>query len=55
MQREDDLQYFYARAEIELDRAQRAQDPDAVKTHTLLADYYLDRVADRERLAGHGR
>jgi hypothetical protein len=53
MQREDDLQYYYKRAETELERAQRAVDPAAVKAHYLLAGYYLDRVYNRETAAGH--
>jgi hypothetical protein len=53
MQREDDLQYYYKRAETELERAQRAVDPAAVKAHYLLAGYYLDRVYNRETVAGH--
>lgn len=53
MQREDDLQYYYRRAETELERAQRAVDPAAVKVHYLLAGYYLDRVYNRELPAGH--
>ncbi|RSV14736.1 hypothetical protein CA235_11775 [Sphingomonas sp. ABOLF] len=55
MQREDDLQYYYKRAETELERAQSAVDPAAVKAHYLLAGYYLDRVYNRELPAGHGR
>lgn len=55
MQREDDLQYYYKRAETELERAQSAVDPAAVKAHYLLAGYYLDRVYNRELPAAHGR
>lgn len=40
----NDQHYFYERAEAELDRAQRAEHPEAVKAHYLLAGYYLDRV-----------
>lgn len=39
-----DQTYFYERAEAELARAQRADHPEAVKAHYLLAGYYLDRV-----------
>jgi len=35
--------YFYDRAEAELDRAQRADHPDAAKAHYVLAGLYLDR------------
>jgi hypothetical protein len=53
MQREDDLQYYYKRAETELERAQRAANPEAVKAHYLLAGYYLDRVYNQEASASH--
>lgn len=36
--------YFYRRAENELEMAQRALHPDAVRAHYLLAGFYLDRV-----------
>ena len=35
--------YFYVRAEAELELAQRAEHPAAVKAHYELAGYYLDR------------
>ena len=44
MQRPDDSTYYYARAEAEIERAQTADHPAAVKAHYLLAGYYLDRV-----------
>jgi hypothetical protein len=53
--------YFYERAEAEFERAQRASHPEAVKTHYLLAGYYLDRVYGDEKAvmfggsAGEGR
>ncbi|MBU3077251.1 hypothetical protein KOF26_05160 [Sphingomonas sp. XMGL2] len=36
--------YLYNRAEQELNQAQQAIHPAAVKAHYLLAGYYLDRV-----------
>lgn len=53
MQRDDDLQYYYRRAETELERAQTAVDPAAVKAHYLLAGYYLDRVYNQEVPSRH--
>lgn len=44
MRRADDSTYYYARAEAEIERAQSADHPAAVKAHYLLAGYYLDRV-----------
>ena len=44
MRRTDDSTYYYARAEAEIERAQSADHPAAVKAHYLLAGYYLDRV-----------
>lgn len=35
--------YFYDRAEQELEQAQRASHPAAVKAHYQLANHYLDR------------
>lgn len=40
----EDCVYFMARAEAELDLAQRAEHPKAVEAHYLLAQFYLDRV-----------
>lgn len=40
----NDRHYFYGRAETELERAQRAAHPEAVKAHYVLAGYYLDRA-----------
>jgi hypothetical protein len=39
----DDTTYFYARAETELELAQRATHPDAVRAHYIIANHYLDR------------
>lgn len=51
-----DVDYYYKRAEKELEFAQRATHPGVVKAHYLLAGYYLDRVyangASAEELAG---
>ena len=52
----DDTSYFYARAETELELAQRATHPEAVRAHYIIANHYLDRcygggetvVADRD-------
>lgn len=41
---DDDCAYFMARAEAELELAQRADHPKAVEAHYLLAQSYLDRV-----------
>ncbi|WP_176472920.1 hypothetical protein [Sphingomonas lenta] len=38
----NDVAYFYRRAEAELEMAQTAQHPAAVKAHYLLAAHYLD-------------
>lgn len=40
----DDSAYLYARAEVELDMAQRAAHPAAVSAHYQLANAYLDRI-----------
>jgi hypothetical protein len=39
-----DTDYYYERAEAELEMAQKARQPEAVKAHYTLAGYYLDRV-----------
>lgn len=39
---ENDVAYFYRRAEAELEMAQIADHPAAVKAHYLLANHYLD-------------
>ena len=41
---DEDCVYFMARAEAELDLAQRAEHPKAVEVHYILAQSYLDRV-----------
>jgi hypothetical protein len=38
----DDAAYYYRRAELELELAQAAEHPAAVKAHYLLASHYLD-------------
>ncbi|WP_085809067.1 hypothetical protein [Sphingomonas sp. TZW2008] len=40
----DDKDYFYRRAELELEMAQRTEHPEAVKAHYTIASYYLDKV-----------
>ncbi len=40
----DDTEYFYRRAEAELEMAQKTEVPQAVKAHYTLASAYLDRV-----------
>ena len=48
----EEEEYFYKRAEAELELAQRATRPEAVKAHYTLAGHYLDRVyGDGRRLA----
>ncbi|MFL0415175.1 hypothetical protein [uncultured Sphingomonas sp.] len=39
-----DQHYYYDRAEQELEMAQKASCPEAVKAHYTLAGFYLDRV-----------
>ena len=39
----DDTSYFYDRAETELELAQRATHPLAVRAHYIIANHYLDR------------
>jgi len=39
----DDASYFYDRAETELELAQRATHPLAVRAHYIIANHYLDR------------
>lgn len=41
---DDDRAYFQTRAEAEIELAQHAEHPDAVRSHYLLAGYYLDLV-----------
>ena len=38
-----DDEYFYGRAETELELAQRATHPLAVRAHYIIANHYLDR------------
>lgn len=40
----EDKDYFYDRAEAELEAAQRALSPEAVRAHYILAGHYLDKV-----------
>jgi hypothetical protein len=39
---DDERSYFRRRAEIEIEAAQAARHPEAVRAHYLLAGYYLD-------------
>ena len=45
----DERAYFSRRAETELNMAQRAAAPEAVRAHYTLAGYYLDRVYGEDR------
>lgn len=47
----DDKEYYYRRAESELEMAQRTEVPEAVKAHYTLAGYYLDKVYNEEASA----
>ncbi len=49
----DDKEYYYRRAESELEMAQRTEIPEAVKAHYTLAGYYLDTVYNDEAVAAH--
>ena len=51
---DEDICYFERRAEAELELAQRALHPDAVKAHYHLAGFYLDRVYGGETAAPSG-
>lgn len=44
---EDEVSYYYRRAETELELAQAAQHPAAVKAHYLLASHYLDSLHEQ--------
>lgn len=39
---DDERSYFHRRAEDEIEAAQAARHPEAVRAHYLLAGYYLD-------------
>lgn len=41
----DEQTYYYRRAEAELEQAQRAGDPRAVRAHYQLAEAYFGRLA----------
>jgi hypothetical protein len=48
---DDEKAYFQDRAEAEIELAQRAEHPGAVRSHYLLAGFYLDLIhggAERE-------
>jgi hypothetical protein len=40
----DEVDYFQKRAEVQIELAQRAENPSAVKAHYQLASAYLDRI-----------
>jgi hypothetical protein len=42
-----DNDYFYKRAEAELQMAQAARSPEAVRVHYALANHYLDRLSSK--------
>ena len=42
---EDDKSYYQHRAEIEVERAQRAVVPEVVRVHYEMAEAYLNKVA----------
>lgn len=44
----DERAYYQTRAEQEIQRAQKADHPEAVKAHYLLAGFYLDLVHGAE-------
>lgn len=44
MATDDEKTYFQDRAEAEIELAQKADHPGAVRSHYLLAGYYLDLV-----------
>ena len=48
---DDDKEYYYRRAESELEMAQRTENPEAVKAHYTLAGYYLDKVYNDDAAA----
>ena len=41
---QNDIAYFTERADRELEQAQRATDPAAVRAHYILANLYLDKI-----------
>ena len=45
---EDDRSYYQHRAEIEVERAQRATVPSVVQAHYRLAEAYFDKLAAGE-------
>ena len=42
--REKDIEYYQARAEQELELAQRAKHQSAARAHSILAGHYLDLI-----------
>ena len=45
----DDRTYFYHRAEQEIEMAQRAEKPEAVRAHFMLANRYLEAIEPNAR------
>jgi hypothetical protein len=43
---DDDISYYRRRAEAELERAQQATKPEAVKVHYELANAYLEHIGE---------
>jgi hypothetical protein len=53
----EDSDYYRGRAEAEIAAAHRAERPEAMRAHYILAGYYLNRVhgsAPKEAEAPHG-
>jgi hypothetical protein len=40
----EDIEYFQQRAELQIELAQRAENPSVVQAHYQLASAYLDRI-----------
>ena len=49
---EDDAAYYRRRAEKQLDLAQRAIEPEAVRAHHYLAEAYLERLSPDTPVSG---
>jgi sirohydrochlorin ferrochelatase len=48
---DEDRAYFYHRAEVQIELAERAEHPDVVAAHMALAEQYLTLSDSDERLA----
>ncbi|URW76651.1 hypothetical protein M9980_05425 [Sphingomonas donggukensis] len=51
---DEDRAYFYHRAEVQMDLAERADHAAAINAHVALAEHYLD-LCDPERLLAEAR